>query len=55
MAEYREKLVQAGADEVTTVVTEAEAADIAQRLVLDGEVTYTALGEESIVEEASNL
>jgi uncharacterized membrane protein len=55
IADVQEKLVQAGAGEVTTIVTEAEAADMAQRLVLDGEVTYTALGEETIVEEASSL
>jgi uncharacterized membrane protein len=46
MAEYEAKLVQASGDSVTETV----AAEIAQRLVLDGEVIYSALGtEESIV------
>lgn len=39
-------------DGATTVVTEELAADMAQRLVVDGEVTYTAVGaDESIIPE----
>ena len=52
MAEYEGKLVQASGD----IVTETVAAEIAQRLVLDGEVVYTALGtEESIVVDDIDL
>jgi uncharacterized membrane protein len=52
MAEYEGKLVQASGD----IVTETVAAEIAQRLVLDGEVIYTALGtEESIVADDVDL
>jgi hypothetical protein len=52
MAEYEEKLVQVSGD----TVTETVAAEIAQRLVLDGEVIHTALGtEESIVVDDIDL
>ena len=52
MAEYAEKLVRASGDTVNETVT----AEIAQRLVLDGEVVYTALGiEESVVVDDVDL
>ena len=51
--EYQQRLALAGAD---TVSTAALAAEIAQSLVLDGEVTYTALGtKETVVTSQSAL
>jgi uncharacterized membrane protein len=52
LAEYEEKLVQASGD----TVTETVAVEMAQRLVLDGEVIYTELGtKESIVVDDFDL